>query len=142
MRDIAFNLWWSWAPVAPSSSFASIPDLWEAVHGNPIELLARVDQGRLEELAADDAFTSHLEAAWTTFQRYMQREGWFSKTYPEATGARIAYFSMEYGLHECLPIYSGGLGVLAGDHLKTASNLGLPLVGVDWLTPKGTFARS
>ena len=65
-----------------------------------------------------------------TFQRYMQREGWFSKTFPEAAGARIAYFSMEYGLHECLPIYSGGLGVLAGDHLKTASDLGLPLVGV------------
>ena len=125
-----YNLWWSWAPVAHELFVRIDPDLWEEVHGNPIELLARVDQARLDELATDDAFTSHLEAAWQTFQRYMQREGWFSQTFPEAAGARIAYFSMEYGIHECLPIYSGGLGVLAGDHLKTASDLGLPLVGV------------
>ena len=141
LRDIAYNLWWSWAPVAHELFVRIDPDLWEEVHGNPIELLARVDQGRLEELAGDDAFTSHLDAAWTTFQRYMQREGWFSKTFPEAAGARIAYFSMEYGLHECLPIYSGGLGVLAGDHLKTASDLGLPLVGVGLAYAEGYFRQ-
>ncbi|HEY3819078.1 MAG TPA: alpha-glucan family phosphorylase [Polyangiaceae bacterium] len=141
LRDIAFNLWWSWAPVAHELFVRIDPDLWEEVKGNPIELLARIDQGRLEELSTDDAFTSHLEAAWTTFQRYMQREGWFSKTYPEAAGARIAYFSMEYGLHECLPIYSGGLGVLAGDHLKTASDLGLPLVGVGLAYAEGYFRQ-
>src|SRR5450631_227416 len=142
LRDIAFNLWWSWSPVAHELFVRLDPDLWEEVKGNPIELLARVDQGRLEELATDDAFTSHLEAAWSTFQRYMQREGWFSKTYPEAAGARIAYFSMEYGLHECLPIYSGGLGVLAGDHLKTASDLGLPLVGVGLAYAEGYFRQA
>jgi glycogen phosphorylase len=141
LRDIAFNLWWSWSPVAHELFVRIDPDLWGEVRGNPIELLARVDQGRLEELATDDAFTSHLEGAWTTFQRYMQREGWFSKTYPEAAGARIAYFSMEYGLHECLPIYSGGLGVLAGDHLKTASDLGLPLVGVGLAYAEGYFRQ-
>lgn len=141
LRDIAYNLWWSWAPVAHELFVRIDPDLWEEVHGNPIELLGRVDQGRLEELAVDDAFTSHLEAAWSTFQRYMQREGWFSKTFPEAAGARIAYFSMEYGLHECLPIYSGGLGVLAGDHLKTASDLGLPLVGVGLGYAEGYFRQ-
>src|SRR4029077_14600458 len=111
------------------------------VHGNPIELLARVDQARLDELASDDAFTSHLEAAWKTLQRYMQREGWFSKTFPDAAAARIAYFSMEYGLHESLPIYSGGLGVLAGDHLKTARDLGLPLVGVGLGYAEGYFRQ-
>ena len=141
LRDIAYNLWWSWAPVAHELFVRIDPDLWAEVHGNPIELLARVDQGRLEELAGDDAFTSHLDAAWTTFQRYMQREGWLSKTFPEAAGARIAYFSMEYGIHECLPIYSGGLGVLAGDHLKTASDLGLPLVGVGLAYAEGYFRQ-
>ncbi|HEY1691159.1 MAG TPA: alpha-glucan family phosphorylase [Polyangiaceae bacterium] len=141
LRDIAYNLWWSWAPIAHELFMRMDADLWEEVHGNPIELLARVDQARLEELAADDAFTSHLDAAWQTFQRYMQREGWFSKTFPEAAGARIAYFSMEYGLHECLPIYSGGLGVLAGDHLKTASDLGLPLVGVGLAYAEGYFRQ-
>ena len=141
LREVAYNLWWSWAPVAQELFVRIDPDLWEAVHGNPIELLARVDQERLEELAVDDAFTSHLESTWTTFQRYMQREGWFAKHFPEASHARIAYFSMEYGIHECLPIYSGGLGVLAGDHLKTASDLGLPLVGVGLAYAEGYFRQ-
>ncbi|MGH8325091.1 MAG: alpha-glucan family phosphorylase, partial [Steroidobacteraceae bacterium] len=71
----------------------------------------------------------------------MQREGWFSKTFPEAAGARIAYFSMEYGLHECLPIYSGGLGNVAGDQLKAASDLGVPVVGVGLLYSQGYFRQ-
>ncbi len=142
LRDIAYNLWWSWAPVGQDLFIRLDPDLWEIVHGNPIELLARIDQERLNELAGDDAFTSHLEAAWQTFQRYMQREGWFSRTFPDAAGARIAYFSMEYGIHECLPIYSGGLGVLAGDHLKTSSDLGLPLVGVGLAYAEGYFRQA
>jgi glycogen phosphorylase len=118
------------------------PDLWEAVHGNPIELLSRVEQGRLDTLAADDAFLSHLETAWATHQQYMSREGWFAKRFPESATATIAYFSMEFGLHESLPIYSGGLGVLAGDHLKTASDLGLPLVGVGLAYAEGYFRQA
>ena len=142
LRDLAYNLWWSWAPVGQDLFIRLDRDLWEAVHGNPIELLARIDQDRLNELATDDAFTSHLEAAWQTFQRYMQREGWFSRSFPDAAGARLAYFSMEYGIHECLPIYSGGLGVLAGDHLKTSSDLGLPLVGVGLAYAEGYFRQA
>ncbi|HZU85416.1 MAG TPA: alpha-glucan family phosphorylase [Polyangiaceae bacterium] len=141
LREIAYNLWWTWSTVAHELFVRIDPDLWDSVHGNPIELLARVDQARLDELAGDDAFTSHLEAAWQTLQRYMQREGWFSRSFPDAAGARIAYFSMEYGLHECLPVYSGGLGVLAGDHLKTASDLGLPLVGVGLAYAEGYFRQ-
>ena len=141
LREIAHNLWWAWSPVARELIVRIDPDLFEEVHGNPIELLSRVDQARLDELATDDAFLSHLEAAWQTFQRYMSREGWFSRTFPAASGARIAYFSMEYGLHESLPIYSGGLGVLAGDHLKTASDLGLPLVGVGLAYAEGYFRQ-
>jgi starch phosphorylase len=141
LRELAYNLWWAWAPVARELFSRIDPDLWEDVHGNPIELLSRVDQDRLEELSTDDAFLSHLDTAYQTFQRYMAREGWFSRTYPRASGARIAYFSMEYGLHESLPIYSGGLGVLAGDHLKTASDLGLPLVGVGLAYAEGYFRQ-
>ncbi len=141
LRDIAFNLWWCWSPMGEELFARLDPDLWETVRGNPIELLARVEQGRLDEVTSDDAFTGQLDAVWQTFQRYMQREGWFSRTFPEAAGARIAYFSMEYGIHECLPIYSGGLGVLAGDHLKTASDLGLPLVGVGLAYAEGYFRQ-
>jgi starch phosphorylase len=141
LRVLANNLWWSWSSEGHALFVRLDPDLWEAVRGNPIELLARVDQGRLDELAGDDAFTSHLDATWQMFQHYMQRTGWFSKTFPEAAGARIAYFSMEYGIHECLPIYSGGLGVLAGDHLKTSSDLGLPLVGVGLAYAEGYFRQ-
>jgi starch phosphorylase len=142
LRALAYNLWWSWSAVGQELFVRLDPDLWEEVHGNPIDLLARVDQKRLDELVGDDAFTSHLDAAWQTFERYMQREGWFSKSFPEAASARIAYFSMEYGIHECLPIYSGGLGVLAGDHLKTASDLGLPLVGVGLGYAEGYFRQA
>ncbi|MGH7270422.1 MAG: alpha-glucan family phosphorylase, partial [Polyangiaceae bacterium] len=142
LRGIAYNMWWSWAPVGQELFARLDPDLWQAVHGNPIELLARIDQARLVEAGADDAFTSHLESAWQTFQRYMQREGWFARSFPSAAGARIGYFSMEYGIHECLPIYSGGLGVLAGDHLKAASDLGLPLVGVGLAYAEGYFRQA
>jgi starch phosphorylase len=141
LRDIAHNLWWTWAPVARELFVRVEPELWEEVHGNPIELLSRVGQARLDELTADDAFVSHLDAAWSTFERYMSREGWFAKRFPEAAKATIAYFSMEYGIHESLPIYSGGLGVLAGDHLKTASDLGLPLVGVGLAYAEGYFRQ-
>ncbi len=142
LREIAYNLWWSWSPIA-SELFRRIdPDLWDEVHGNPIELLSRAEQKRLDQLAGDDAFLSHLDSTWREFQEYMSREGWFKKRFPEAKQATIAYFSMEYGIHECLPIYSGGLGVLAGDHLKTASDLGLPLVGVGLAYAEGYFRQA
>ena len=141
LREIAYNLYWAWDSVARELFVRIDPDLWEEVHGNPIELLSSVGQQRLDELAADDAFVSHLETAYAQFRHYMSREGWFTKRFPETASARIAYFSMEYGLHQSLPIYSGGLGVLAGDHLKTASDLGLPLVGVGLAYAEGYFRQ-
>lgn len=141
LRDIAYNLWWAWTPGA-RDLFARIdPVLWEEVRGNPIELLTRVEQKRLDELAGDETVLSHLDAIWTTFQAYMSREGWFHNHFASARKSTIAYFSMEYGIHESLPIYSGGLGVLAGDHLKTASDLGLPLVGVGLAYAEGYFRQ-
>jgi starch phosphorylase len=141
LRELAHNLFWAWSPLVRELFVRIDPDLHEAVHGNPIELLSRVSQKRLDELGKDDAFLEHLEAAWSTFQSYMSREGWFKKTFPAAKDASLAYFSMEYGIHESLPIYSGGLGVLAGDHLKTASDLGLPLSGVGLAYAEGYFRQ-
>ena len=141
LRELSQNLWWTWNPEG-RELFARIdPDLFEAVHGNPIELLSRVGQKRLDELAEDDAFTSHLEECTGLFHKYLAREGWWNRTFPAAKDAVIAYFSMEYGLHESLPIYSGGLGVLAGDHLKTASDLGLPLVAIGLAYAEGYFRQ-
>ena len=142
LREIAKNLWWAWAPEARELFWRIDPVLWEQVHGNPIELLSTIAQTRLDELAADDAFLGQLDSAYAALQRYLAREGWFHKHFPECEGARIAYFSMEYGLHESLPVYSGGLGVLAGDHLKTASDLGLPLVGVGLAYAEGYFRQA
>ena len=141
LRDIAHNLWWTWNPSARALFLRIDEALFEAVHANPIELLSRVGQERLDELSRDDAFVAHLDSVASSLERYMSREGWFERSFPKAKGARIAYFSMEYGLHESLPIYSGGLGVLAGDHLKTASDLGLPLVGVGLAYAEGYFRQ-
>src|SRR4051794_17867859 len=82
LREIAYNLWWAWNPDARELFVRAAADLWEEVHGNPIELLSRVGQPRLDELARDDAFLAHLEAAYSHFQKYMSREGWFHRTYP------------------------------------------------------------
>jgi len=142
LRELAENLWWSWAVEARELFLRIDAELWERVRGNPIELLVQVEQRLLDELATDDAFLGRLETAHATLQRYLSRDGWFKKTFPECDGARIAYFSMEYGIHECLPIYSGGLGVLAGDHLKTASDLGLPLVGIGLAYAEGYFRQA
>lgn len=142
LRELAHNLFWVWTPVVRELLVRIDPVLWEEVHGNPIELLSRVKQARLDVLAQDDAFLSHLDTAHAALRGYLGSKGWFHRRFPEATSARIAYFSMEYGLHECLPIYSGGLGVLAGDHLKTASDLGLPLVGVGLAYAEGYFRQA
>ncbi len=141
LRALSRNLWWSWSPIAQALFVQIDPELWEEVHGNPIELLARAPQSRLDELATDDVFLSQLDAAWQRFDHYMHQPGWFSKHFAHEKHIRIGYFSMEYGLHESLPIYSGGLGVLAGDHLKTASDLGLPLVAVGLAYAEGYFRQ-
>jgi starch phosphorylase len=141
LRELSHNLFWVFTPALRELLVRIDPDLYEEVHGNPVELLSRVRQARLDELATDDAFLAHLDHAYGALKAYLSQKSWFERKFPEATNARIAYFSMEYGLHESLPIYSGGLGVLAGDHLKTASDLGLPLVGVGLAYAEGYFRQ-
>lgn len=141
MRQLAHNLMWVWTPEIRDLFVRVDPVIFDEVHGNPIELLTRVEQERLESLATDDAFLSHLDRAHAAYQAYMTRPTWFERRFSQAKNSKIAYFSMEYGLHESLPIYSGGLGVLAGDHLKTASDLGLPLVGIGLAYAEGYFRQ-
>src|SRR5262249_42647189 len=139
-------LWWSWNHDAISLFRRIDPDLFEAVENSPVKLLGLVPQSRYEQLLADDGFLAHMDRVHEALEAYMGAESWFQEAYPEPTDPEkpkplIAYFSMEFGIHESIPIYSGGLGVLAGDHLKSASDLGVPLVGVTLMFRQGYFRQ-
>lgn len=142
LYDLAYNLWWSWTPEAQALYAGLDPDLWEQVKHNPVRLLAEIDPAKLEAAASDSRFLARFDAILGDFDAYMSRaDTWFRATYPQFDGKTICYFSAEFGLHESLPIYSGGLGVLAGDHIKEASDLGLPFVGIGFLYPQGYFTQ-
>lgn len=140
LSEIANNLWWSW-----NTDFLKLfkeidIDLWEKVNKNPFKFLKLVSQEKLEKAAEDLAFLKAYDKIVNDFEGYMNSKNtWFSKKYPENKNDLIAYFSAEYGLDEILPIYSGGLGILSGDHLKSASDLGLPFVAVGLLYKNGYF---
>ncbi|MGJ7907007.1 alpha-glucan family phosphorylase [Actinopolyspora sp. H202] len=141
---LAINLRWSWHPPT-QDLFASVePDVWTKVGGDPLRLLAEVPAERLDRLAADEDFLARCRAVDDDLRRYLTVPRWYQQRRDEGTPlpSSIAYFSMEFGLTEALPNYSGGLGVLAGDHLKSASDLGLPLVGVGLLYRSGYFRQS
>jgi starch phosphorylase len=144
LHKLAYNLWWCWNYEAVLL-FRRIDDqLFEKVENSPVKLLGAVGQDRLEQLLHDDGFLAHLDRVTAALDRYMNTRTWFQETYgdkEEARNYRIAYFSAEFGIHESIPIYSGGLGVLAGDHLKAASDLGLPLVGVGLMYREGYFRQ-
>ena len=137
---IANNLWWSW-----NTEFLRLfqridGDLWENSNKNPIKFLKHVSQERLEDVAKDVTFLKEYDKIVEDFEGYMNSKNtWFNKMYPEEKGDLIAYFSAEYGLDQTIPIYSGGLGILSGDHLKSASDLGIPLVAVGLLYKNGYF---
>ena len=141
LSDIADNIWWCWDPEAIDLFFRIDRDLWTEVHENPRRLLGEVSQVRLEELAKSDSFLAHLDRVWNNLQHYMATNTWHERNPQAPKGLCVAYMSAEYGLHESISIYSGGLGVLAGDHLKAASDLGLPLVGVGLLYREGYFRQ-
>ena len=141
LQEMAWNLWWCWEPSAIELFRRIDTKLWERSGHNPLRVLGLIDQGQLEELAADQTFKALMERVYAEFKAYQGQETWFSRQHFEAQRPEIAYFSAEFGLTESLPIYSGGLGVLAGDHLKSASDLGLPLVGVGLLYQQGYFQQ-
>jgi len=141
LLDIAYNLWWSWHGDAQDIFRRLDPVAWEECYHNPVALLGRVDQQRLAELADDEGFIAHLLRVYAELEAYRSKPGWYPKTYGTDPTPRVAYFSAEFGIAECLPIYSGGLGVLAGDHLKSASELDIPLVGIGMLYQQGYFRQ-
>ena len=140
LSEIANNLWWSW-----NSDFLKLfkiidVDLWETIGKNPIKFLKLVSQEKLERISQDQEFLREYDKIVDDFDAYMNsKTTWFAKKYPNNKNDLIAYFSAEYGLDEILPIYSGGLGILSGDHLKSSSDLGIPLVAVGLLYKNGYF---
>ena len=142
LRKLAYNLHWDWNLEAKNLFQRLERDLWRATRHNPVLMLGQISQARLTEVAEDDGFLAHMERAVNRLENYLQERGWYQKQRGK-TGQQECYadFCAEYGLTQCLPIYSGGLGVLAGDHLKSASDLGLPLVAVGLLYQEGYFAQ-
>ena len=139
LEDVAYNLFWTWSPKAQRLFSQLDPELWEATEHNPVRLLEESEN--LEAAAGDEDFLRLYEEVLKELDAYLDGwETWMDYVYPEV-GRPVAYFSAEFGLHEALPIYSGGLGVLAGDHVKSASDLGLPLAGVGILYAQGYFRQ-
>lgn len=142
LEEIAYNLRWSWDHETIGLFRRLDRDLWEDSGHNPVAMLGSLAQERLQEAAEDEAFLAHLDRVASELHEYVtSTTTWYHKRYGPQSRPLVAYFSMEFGLTECLPIYSGGLGILAGDHLKSASELGLPLVGVGLLYQKGYFRQ-
>ncbi len=141
LRELAYNLWWSWHPEAQALFSRIDPDLWEQAYHNPVRFLRDVSRSRLEA-ALQPSYLADYERVMADFCAYMDgEETWYARTYGHGHDRVIAYFTPEFGLHESLPIYSGGLGILSGDHCKEASDLGVPLVGVGFLYPQGYFLQ-
>src|SRR5215208_359318 len=142
LGELAYNLWWTWQPEAARLFGRLDYALWERLGHNPIRLLREVGRTRLNQALEDKDYLAIYDRVFSDFDSYMnQKSTWTGETHPELNTQPIAYFSMEFGLHETLPIYSGGLGVLAGDHLKEASDLGLPLTGVGFMYAEGYFSQ-
>src|ERR1019366_4782400 len=149
LQQLAYNLWWCWNHDAIALLRRIDEKKFEEAEHSPVRLLAIVGQDRLEQLKEDEGFMAHMNRVLEGQKRYLTASTWFHETYlkkaddPEAElkRYRMAYFSAEFGLHESVPIYSGGRGPLAGDHLKSASDLGLPLVGVGLMYREGYFRQ-
>ncbi|MBT9311200.1 alpha-glucan family phosphorylase [Leptothoe kymatousa] len=143
LKQFIYNYWWSWTSERGSLFRVLAPDLWQDCQHNPVALMQAITPERLWQLAEDPNYLKRLQNLSTEFHTYLQRsDTWAQKTVPSITDDNpVAYFCIEYGIHESLPLYCGGLGVLAGDHLKSASDLGLPMVGVGLLYRQGYFSQ-
>ncbi|MBN1354735.1 alpha-glucan family phosphorylase [bacterium] len=145
--DLAMNLWFSWNDDALDIFIRlgydprNPTNYWDKSEQNPVKMLGMIPQETLIAAAEDESFVSNLNTVFTRFQDYLKRPTWFQRVYPDNRHLLTAYFSCEFGLDESLPVYSGGLGILSGDHLKSASDLGIPLVGVGLLYQEGYFQQ-
>jgi starch phosphorylase len=140
LEELANNLWWSWHPQARALFRTLDYPLWRLSGHNPVKQLREISTDKLAAAAADPAFLHLYDSVMSAFDADMSdKDSWFSSKYPDGIDGSVAYFSMEFAIHNSLPIYAGGLGVLAGDVCKEASDLGLPLVGVGFMYPQGYF---
>lgn len=139
LERLSRNIWWSWTPAASDLYSQISPTVWEASNHNPVRVLRECNQADLERVAGSAEYLARVGAVLGEFDAYMNRKDtWFKGHFPKFAGS-VAYFSMEYGFHESIQIYSGGLGVLAGDHCKSASDLGVPFSAVGLLYREGYF---
>ncbi len=142
LGELAYNLWWTWNPEAQRLFIQIDRDLWERTNHNPIRFLSMVQRASLNSVTQNRYYLEYYDQIFGDFDDYMRaEETWCSRNHPEYNHRPIAYFSTEFGLHETLPIYAGGLGILSGDHLKGASDLGLPMVAVGFLYTHGYFSQ-
>ncbi|MBN1256891.1 MAG: alpha-glucan family phosphorylase, partial [Planctomycetes bacterium] len=140
LRKIAYNLWFSWDWEAVQLFIRLGEEYWEKSYQNPVRLLGLIPQERYDKILQDNSFLAWMDRVEERFQEYMDSETWFDRTFKQTDGL-VAYFSCEYGMDEGLPVYSGGLGILSGDHLKSASDLGIPLCAVGLLYREGYFRQ-
>lgn len=136
---MAYNLWWAWHTPATEMYRNINPQLWEEVHHNPIAVLSSLSNADCEQLLNDEIFMANMKDVYEDFQEYIALPRWFSKTHKDSSDMLVAYFSAEYGIHESVQLYSGGLGILSGDHCKSSSDMGIPLVAVGLLYRNGYF---
>lgn len=141
LREIAGNLWFCWNPDALELFEYLDEELWHDTNHNPLQTLVRLSSYRLAEISKDEGYLEHAERVRNKFRAYMGRTRSYDYHLPKPVDFLTAYFSLEFGLTESLPLYSGGLGVLAGDHLKSASDLNLPVVGVGLMYRQGYFCQ-
>jgi starch phosphorylase len=142
LREVAYNLRWAWNHDTIELFRRLDSRLWEETGHNPVLMLGKVSQERLEEAAEDQGFQAHLDRVLRNLHDYMEsRSTWFDREHDDQTQPVVAYFSAEFGVTECLAIFAGGLGILSGDHLKSSSDLGVPLVGVGLLYQEGYFRQ-
>ncbi len=139
LMKIAKNMWWVWNFEAIELFRRLDMDLWRELGHNPVAFLGAISQNKLKEASQSESFLAHMKKVEEELDWHLSKKSWFEETHSTHADAGFAYFSAEFGIHESLPIYSGGLGVLAGDHLKSASELGIPLYGVGLLYRLGYF---
>ncbi|PWB54116.1 MAG: alpha-glucan phosphorylase [Anaerolineales bacterium] len=142
LGELAYNLWWTWNPEAQRLFSRIDTVLWEKTNHNAVQFLKLVDQARLKSVINDRYALDHYDRILRAFDDYMKlKNTWYASSYPHNLDQPVAYFSTEFGLHETMPIYAGGLGVLSGDHLKGASDLGLPFLAIGFLYTQGYFSQ-
>ncbi len=141
LQEICYNLWHSWNPEAITLFMRIDRKLWESCNHNPVLMLGRLSQEKLNELVHDEGFMLFLKKVYDDFKRYVENKNYFQYSLGFTKDFSIAYFSMEFGINDSIPNYSGGLGVLAGDHLKSSSDLNIPLIGVGLMYQQGYFRQ-